>query len=80
MSRKLVVAHLPEFAGMRICDTYLGDTRITARQTDRAARWGRFPPSKICECGSPFPLVDNEARFIVRAAKELITALCLLSQ
>lgn len=32
MSRKLVVAHLPVFAGMRTCDTYLGDARITVER------------------------------------------------
>lgn len=67
MSRKLVVAHLPVFAGMRTCDTYLGDARITVE------RWLEGSVRKIGESGSPFLLVDAEARFILPAAKELIT-------
>ncbi len=68
----LVVAHLPEFAGMRTCDTYLGDARITV---------ARGCAARLAYANSPFPLVDAEARLILPVAKELITTpQCLLSQ
>lgn len=63
MSRKLAVAHLPEFAGMRICDTEFRDTRITAERLVEVELQGWRIRLAV-------PLVDPKVRFILPAAKE----------